>query len=224
MLRELSPDLWVAERALRFFGIEIGTRMTVARLADGSLFVHSPSALDSETRHDLDALGAVRFVVAPNRFHHLFVGDYFGAYPEARIYAAPGLAEKRRDLAFHGVLGDDAEPAWADQIDQLVFRAMALFNEVVFCHRRSRTLILTDLAFNVQEAPSLVARFLFRLTGAYRRFGADRIGKCLIRDRQAGRAALDRILAWDFDRVIVAHGDVLKTGGHETLRTSFAWL
>jgi len=224
VLRRLAPDLWVAERPQRFLGIEMGTRMTVVRLADGSLSLHSPVALDDETRRELDALGPVRAVVAPNRFHHLHVGDYPAAYPEASIYAAPGLAEKRRDLTFHAVLGDDPAPVWAGRLEQLVFRGLPVFNEVVFFHPPSQTVVLTDLAFNVRRTPSLVSYLFFALDDAYGKFGPGRIERWLVRDRDAARVALERLLAWDFDRVVVAHGDILERDGREAVRASFAWL
>jgi hypothetical protein len=224
MFRELATDLWVTERPQRFFGIEMGTRMSVVRLADGGLFVHSPVHLDNDTRRALDALGPVRAVVAPNRYHHLYVGEYFTAYPEARIYAAPGLPEKRADLSFHGVLTDEAPALWAGQIDQLVFRALPVLNDALFFHRRSRTLIVTDLVFNLLHTNSLATRLVFSLDGAYGRFGPSRLWRLLTRDRATARAAVDRILSWNFDRVVLAHGDVLETGGHEAFRQGFAWL
>src|SRR5919202_2528343 len=92
MLRELSPNrLWTAEMPLRFYGIEVGTRMSICRLSDDSLWLHSPLKLNEELKGVLDWLGAVRFVVSPNKLHPLFIGDYFAAYPETRIYAPPGL-------------------------------------------------------------------------------------------------------------------------------------
>ena len=80
-LRQLAQDLWVAERTQRFYGLEVGTRMTVIRLADGSLLLHSPVALASELRRELDAIGRVCFAVAPNRVHHLYAGKVAEAYP-----------------------------------------------------------------------------------------------------------------------------------------------
>lgn len=225
-LREIAPDLWVTERPLRFFGAEVGTRMTVVRLQPGgALWLHSPVALDPGLRKELDALGPVRFVVAPNRFHHLYAGDYVSAGPEVELFAAPGLPEKRRDLAFHAVLGDEAPAGWAGQIDQLFFRGAPLANEVVFCHRASSTLLLTDLAFNYGPETPPTTRFLLRLIDAYDQFGPSRVEKWLVvRDRAAARSCLEQVLAWDFDRAIVAHGRVLETGAREALRAGYAWL
>ena len=223
-LRELARDLWVAERPQRFYGLEVGTRMTVIRLAEGSLLLHSPVALDPALRGALDALGSVRFAVAPNRVHHLHAGEVARAYPEARLWVAPGLERKRPDLAFVGVLGDEAPDAWKGQVDQVFFRGRPYENEVVFLHRASRTLLLCDLAFHFGPSTAPATRLLMRLLRSYGRFGPSRLDPWLIRDRRAARRSLERILAWDFDRVVVAHGDVLESGGREALRRGYAWL
>ena len=96
--------------------------------------------------------------------------------------------------------------------------------EIVFCHRPSRTLLLTDLAFNVRESPSLPTRLWLRLNGVYGRFGPSRVARALIRDRAAARDSLDRILAWDFDRVVVSHGVVLESRGRRVLRNAYQWM
>ena len=223
-LRPLAPGLWVAERPLRFLGMELGARMSVLRLGDGGLLLHSPVRLDPHLRAELDGLGPVRALVAPNRFHHLFVADYLAAFPDARGYAAPGLERKRADLGFYDVLDDEPPPLWAGRLDQLVFRAMPILNEVVFFHPATRTLIVTDLVFNVQRAESAIDRVLLRLDGVYRRVAIGRVERRFVRDRRAARAAIDRVLAWDFDRLVLAHGDVLEHGGREALRAAFAWL
>jgi hypothetical protein len=120
-LEALAPNLWVAARPLKLIVGNVGTRMTVIRLADGTLFLHSPVQLDTDTRAALDAVGPVRWVVAPNKVHHLFVADYLTAYTDARAYGAPGLAEKRKDLRFEAVLSDQGPAAWRDEIDQHLF-------------------------------------------------------------------------------------------------------
>ncbi|MDX2166046.1 MAG: DUF4336 domain-containing protein [Deltaproteobacteria bacterium] len=224
MLRQLAEDLWVVERPLRFAGVEVGTRMTVVRLRDGSLFLHSPVALDEALRAALLRVGVPRYAVAPNRFHHLFVGDYRRAFSTVRLFAAPGLAEKRTDLQFDAVLSAVPPPDWAGQLDQEFFAGLPIMNEVVFAHRASRTLITADLAFNFGPAAPFATRLAFRLVGAYGRFGPSRVEKLLVRDRAAARAALQRILTWDFDRVVVTHGAVLESGGREALRAGYAWL
>jgi hypothetical protein len=203
---------------------DIGTRMTVIRLSGGGLFLHSPVRLGEPTRRALDALGPVRAVVAPSKVHHLFVADYIAGYPQARVYGAPGLAEKRKDLQLHGVLGDHAPSEWNGEIEQHLFRGASFMNEVVFFHPATRTLILTDLAFNVPADKTAGARIFYWLTGAAGRFGPHRIVRLAIRDRRAARESVDRILRWNFDRVTVTHGDVLECGGKQRFAAAFDFL
>lgn len=223
-LRQLAKDLWVAERPQSFYGLPVGARMTVIRLAGKRLLLHSPVALDPELREQLDALGQVCFAVAPNRVHHLHAGEVAQAYPGARLWVAPGLERKRRDLVFEAVLTDEAPVEWRDEVDQVFFRGRPYENEVVFFHIPSRTLLLCDLAFNFGPSSAALTRLLMKAIRSYGRLGPSKLDPLLIRDRGAARESLQRILAWDFDRVIVAHGDVLESGGHETLRRGYSWL
>lgn len=223
-LRLLAPDLWVADRPLKLVVGDIGARMTVIRLPDGGLFLHSPVRLDGETRAALDALGPVRAVVAPSKVHHLFVADYAAAYPGAELHGAPGLAEKRRDLRFHAVLRDEPAPPWQGRLEQHRFRGAPSLEEVIFFHPASRTLVLTDLAFNVPAHRTAGARLYHWVTGSAGRFGPHRLVRLMIRDRRAARASVETILGWDFDRVIVSHGDVLEAGGRDRFAAAFAFL
>jgi len=222
--RALASDLWVVDRPQRFYGLPVGTRMSVIRLAGGGLLLHSPIALDPYVRRELDALGPVRFVVAPNRVHHLYAGAVAKSYPDSRLWIGPGLEVKRPDLAYVAILGDEAPPEWRGQVDQVFFRGRPYENEVVFFHRASRTLIMCDLAFNFGPSAPLTTRIWMRLMLSYGTFGPSKLDPLLIRDRPAARASLEKILAWDFDRVIVAHGDVLERGGRALLRDGYAWL
>src|SRR5262245_28517635 len=130
-LRELVRDqLWVAEMPVVLGGFAIGARMTVVRLPDGGLWLHSPVALRGALKRELDALGPPRCLVAPSRFHYQHVVEFARAYPEARIYAAPGVMPKLRRLAVHAVLGDAPPPEWGGVCEQAAFRGSFLFDEV----------------------------------------------------------------------------------------------
>lgn len=220
-LRALAPDLWVASRPLPMWIGDIGCRMTVVRAADGGLLLHSPVTLDAATREALDRIGPVRWIVGPSRVHHFYLGDWAAAYPDALLCGAPGLPEKRRDLRFHRALDAAVPPPWGPEIPMLLFAGAPSMNELVFLHAPSRTLVLTDLAFHV-PADGGRARIFHRLVGATWRFGPHRIIRLAIRDRRAARASLEAILRWDFDRVIVSHGEVLERGGQAAMREAFA--
>jgi hypothetical protein len=202
----------------------IGHRMTVAQLADGTLWLHSPVAFSSALADELAKLGPVAHVVAPNCMHDTFLEGWFAAYPSARFHGAKGFSKFRPDLKFTDPLGDTPDPAWAAVFDQRLMRGMPRLNEVVFLHRASRTLIVTDLAFNLGPEMPFLSRVLLRINDCYCRFGPSRLLRTAIKDRAALRGSLDEILNWDFDRVVLSHGRNLETGAKDALRTAFAFL
>ncbi len=223
MLAPITDGLWSTTRPLRFLGLETGTRMTIVRLADGGLFVHSPVGLDDALRSAVDDLGRVVAIVAPSLFHNLYVGEWRAAYPDARRCCCPGLERKRPALAWDRVLGDVPEPEWRADLDQVFFGARSLENEVVFFHRATRTIVLADAVFNLGTHPSALTRFVMWVMGGTEP-GATWLERLLIRDRAAARAQVDRMLAWKADRIVLTHGDVIATGGTEVLRKAYAWL
>lgn len=224
MLRRLADDVWVVERPQTFYGLPVGARMTVVRLDDGRLLLHSPLPLVGRLGAEVAALGKVAYAVAPNRVHHLYAGDVARAHPEARLWVAPGLPEKRPDLVHEAVLDDEAPVEWRGQLEQAFFRGRPYENEVAFFHRKSRTLVLCDLAFNFGPRDALPTRVLMKLLRSYGKLGPSKLDPLLIRDRRLARASLERILSWDFDRVIVAHGDVQESGGYPLIRDGYSWL
>jgi hypothetical protein len=222
MLHSIARDLWVAEQPLRYLGIALTTRMTIVRLTDGTLMVHSPIRLTDELRSAAASAGRVRFIVAPNRFHHLFVPDWQKTYPDAQTFCAPGLDTKRADLKFTAILGDDPPAAWADEIDQAFMRAFPPLNEIVFFHRKTRTLIFTDLLFNIARHDSAYARFLLRLDGAFHGPAIPRSFRLPLRLKRVECVAfLHRLVSWDFDRAILAHGEIIDSGAKPAIER--AW-
>ncbi len=222
MLTPFAEDLWIEPRRVRFFGVEAGTRMTIVRLTGGGLFVHSPVALDEETRRAVDALGEVRAVVAPSIFHHLYVGQWIAAYPTAVFGGCPGLDRKRRDLALTMVLGDEPHEVWREELDQVSFSARRE-NEVDFYHRKSRTLIVADALLNLSQHDDPLTRVVARLMGN-RGPGLGWMEPIMVRDRALARRQVDRMLDWDIDKVVLAHGTLVEGSGGDVLRAAYTWL
>lgn len=218
----VAADIWTTARPQRFWGLECGTRTTVVRLSDGGLFVHCPVSLDADTRRDIDALGPVHAVVASSLYHHLYVGEWMQAYPDALFCACPGLAEKRPDLRFGHVLGDDPHPLWAADLEQVFFSAR-FEKEVVFFHTRTRTLVCADALLNLRQHPSWHTRAVARLMGNSAP-GKGWLEYIAVRDWKIGRQQVDRMLRWDIERIVLAHGALVERDGRRVLRDAYAWL
>jgi hypothetical protein len=224
-LDEADRGLWTFHQPLSVMGAQIGCRMTVLRLTNGELLVHSPIGLTPELRRRLDGLGGVRHVLAPNADHYFFVEGYSRAYPDARLYATAGVAEKLPGVRFDVSLEyPRVEPAWTDTVDQAYFRASDKLQELVLFHRASRTLVTADLAFNVQSSGGLLSGLMLRLNDSYRSFGPSRVCRRLITTPDVARRDLDAILAWSPERVVVSHGEILLSGAKDALRRGYRWL
>lgn len=222
MLESWTEDIWIATREIRFFGVETGARMTVVRLSGGGLFVHSPVALDPETRAEVDALGEVRAVVAPSLFHHLYVGEWMEAYPNAVFAACQGLDWKRPDLAFTCILGDTPHASWAGEIEQVYFSSRRE-NEVVFFDRRSNTMICADALLNLSVHASPMTKFVAKVMGNDAP-GTGYVERVMVRDRVVARRQVDRILEWEPERIILAHGGLVHEKGADAIRHAYAWI
>lgn len=227
MLTPFGPEIWCLEGdPVVVMGFRYPTRAVVIRLASGDLWVCSPVGLNDEMRAQLAALGPVRHIVAPNSLHHLSLPQWAAAYRDTRIHAPPGLREKRADIRFDDDLGDRPNPDWADEIDQVVMRGNRITSEVVFFHKASRTVLFTDL---LQQFPPgwfsgwrrIVAR-LDLMIGPEPR--VPRKFRLAFSDRKAARAALQRILDWPAERVIMAHGAPVTQDGRAFLLRAFSWL
>lgn len=194
--------------------------MTVIRIGDGSLVLHSPVPITAALRDELAALGPVGSIAVP-RAHGRFAGEAAQIHPDARLLAAPTPPRKRASLPFGGALADHPPAAWAGHIETHLLHGFRL-QEVVLFHRPSKTLVITDLCFHIRRASSRGARFFFRANGMWQRFGPSRtIRRIGVGDRAAFRRSLERVLAWDFERIVPGHGDVVERGGKDALRA--AW-
>ena len=199
--------------------LRVPRRMTVIRLASGALLLHSPNPLVPELRRSLEELGPVRFLIAPSLMHASFLEDYLAAFPGAKLFAAPGLSVVRPELALEAELGDEesggglsagAAP-WGEEIDHLLTEGVPRLNEVAFFHRPTRTLLLTDYAHNVGPDNPWLTRLVFRAIRGYGGLGPTRYFRSLVEDPAAVWRSVERIARWDFERVLVCHGQESAT-------------
>ena len=233
-LKPVAPDVWIVDGpviGMAYFGFRIPftTRMTVVRLSDGSLWLHSPTPAEPALCEAIDALGPVRFLIAPNKIHYWWIGNWKSRYPEATTWAAPGVAAHaaERFAGFHHELDATAPETWRGEIDQVAVPGDYL-TEIDFLHRPSRTLILTDFIENFE--PGKVTcwrwRLLMKVGGV-----SDPDGKMpydlrttFLRHREAFKAAVETMLAWHPERILLAHGRWYANNAEAELRRACRWV
>jgi hypothetical protein len=224
-IRDFVPGtIWLAKYPVRLAAARFEARTTVVRLDDGSLVVHSPGPLDHAMRDWITGLGPVAVILAPGNFHHLHVSAWQRAFPGAATWICPGTERRAPALRFDGVLGARLPPPMQAAFDQVLVRGR-LMSEVALLHRPTRTLLLVDLVERFgDDTPGVnrVLRWSMKLLGMWNRPApAPEYRIAGWHDRAAARAALERILAWDFERVVIAHGDPIEHDPKAVLRR--AW-
>ncbi len=227
MLEPFGPSLYVAEGpTVSFFGFPYPTRMAVARLLDGDVWVWSPIALTPELVDAVDRIGPVRYIVSPNKLHHLFLQEWADHWPAARLYAPPGLARKKAALRFYAELGDEPSSPWEGEIDQVVFRGSFAMAEVAFFHRDSRTAIIGDLIQRFSDANiSGWKGMVMRLGGLVgERGGTPRDWRASFLRHGPARAALQKVLEWNPERLLIAHGLCAQSGATRIIMAALNWI
>ena len=224
-LRHLADGLAVLDHPdFSMMGLQIGTRSTLVRLADGTWLLHSPGNLSAEALAEVRALGEVSHIVAANAFHHLFLGKAIAAFPQARVLAASGVKAKNPDLRIDEVLGSTLPAGFAGTLEMARLDGADPLDEHVLWHAPSRTLVTVDALFHLPRMTGLT-KFGMMLNGVGDRPCVSRLARtAFVKDHASAGRSVDRMLAgWDVERVIMAHGDVIETGGADALREAWAF-
>ena len=234
--KPLSLDIGMVDGPLEYFRIAgvrlplpFSTRMTVVRLKNGDLFLHSPIAFQASLAGHLQSMGTIRYLVSPNQFHYAHIGEWSRAFPDAVTWASPGVrarAQARRiDVQFKRDLAVEAPEEWRDEIEQTVVPG-GIFGEIVFFHKLSKTIILADTILNLElDKLRQPWRFAAWLTGMYYPNGQLFFGMRLplVLQKRRTRVAVEKILSWRPERIIISHGRCFETNGEKVLRRVFAW-
>lgn len=231
-LKLVAQDIWVVDGPMiRFYGLPFSTRATVIRQKNGDVWVHSPTKLDSGLITELNDLGPIRHLIAPNWIHYAYVAEWQAQFPQAVSWAAPGVRERAEsrgmDMRFDHDLGDFAEAPWQDEIDQQIVHGSNMHREAVFFHRASETLILTDLIENF-EAKKLpwwmrLAAFFAGITDPDGKMPPD-MRQTFRNGKDELRKAVDLMIDWSPERIIIAHGRWYTSDGVNELKRAFRFV
>jgi hypothetical protein len=216
-LVEVADGVWTVPAPLRFFGVQINTRMSVCKLADGGIVLIGPVSHSEALAASVDAVGPVRAIIAPNLLHHLYVGEWMAAYSGARSFAAKGVAAKRPELSFSATLGPAYDEVFGAEVERFPIDGMPRLNESLFVHHGSRTLIATDFCFYMPEAKGFAAVFA-ALMGVRKKVRVEPIFKAWIKDKTAFRASLLPLRALQIDHLSMCHHEVISGDATATLQ------
>ncbi len=220
-LYEYQKDrIWLKEYPIRYAGTRFNSRMTIIRLSTGNLFIHSPSEIEDHTKGAIDKLGSVEFIVAPGSYHYLHVSSAQRAFPEAETFICPGIERKVPEIEFDWLLGDRPDERWKEDFEQVLVRGNRVIWEVAFYHKPTRTLILVDLIENFTDRTEDVSwtlklwwKGVFRMWDNPKPAPEYQMGW---KDKKAASKSLKRILSWDFERIIISHGDLIEQNAKQT--------
>ena len=218
-MRQFADGIYIEEAVVRFYGVQLQTRMAVVLLPLGRLLLYSPIWLTPALRSELERLGQVAYILSPNKIHNQALRGYAEAFPKAEIHAPPGLAERCPDLRIGRTLEDEAPPEWRDTLDQALTAGNVFFSEAILLHRASRTLLVGDLVEYVDGSTlSGFGRAAARLFGV----GSEPVGSPEFRlythDPDLAARAFARIEAWDFDKIFLCHGRLITEDAKRVLK------
>lgn len=213
-----AGQIWLHTYPVRLAGTSFEARMTVVRLTSGDIMLHSPCDITSAVAQEISALGPVTHIVVPGNFHHLHARSAQVAFPHAKTWICPGTEKRAPGLKYDAVLSDESPEAWRGEIDQVVVQGSRIMREAAMYHRASRSLILVDLIENFTDATPRIGgalkfwfKHVMRMWNNPRPAPEYRMGWD---SRAAAAQSLKRILAWDFDRIIISHGDLIEHDAH----------
>jgi hypothetical protein len=224
-----AKNVWTIDGPnVRDFGVMFTTRMVVVRLSDGSVWVNSPVSVPFDTLKDITVLGPVRYLVAATPRHVWRLEGWHTLFPDAQMWAprTSPLTLEKRHVVLTGTLGDTPPQGWAEDLDQLAFKGNPLIEEVIFFHKQSGTVILDDL---IQIHPVVKGKALrnalIKLAGvSYPHGGVALDIRLSFTNRNLARRSLEKLLSWEFDKLIIAHGECIEKGAKAFVERAFRWL
>jgi len=246
VIRSLTPNITILSVPfLRYDKVKLGGRSTIVKLATGNLAVFSPVSLTDEARSTVNSLGGkVSYLIAPDVEHHLNLAPWKREFASAKVIGPEGLAEKRKEqgneeVPFDVVFTKENKRALklpqelADEFDVEYFDGHKN-KEIVFVHRKDKTMIQADLIFNLPSTEQFSKTGEDASSGFWTRAvlylvstrgnGQQRFNWYVIPSDKTSLAASAKVVdAWSFDRIIPCHGDVIETGGKDVFRRMFAW-
>lgn len=228
-LQEFAENIWLADGpVVRDTGTYFTTRMTIVKLSNAAIWISSPVPVSFATLKSISALGEIRYLIAATPRHVWRLDSWHTLFPEAELWASrPTLFTLQKGhLPISGYLTDTPADAWSADFEQLEFKGNPLLSEVLFFHRKTHTVLLDDIIMRnpVMEGKPLT-NLIFKMGGVqYPDGGVTLDMKMTFINRSLARQSLERLLSWDFDKLIIAHGPCIESSAKEYIKKAFRWL
>jgi hypothetical protein len=213
----VADRIWSLERPVWFSGARLRTRTTVVRLDDGSLLLHTPAPPTDVLARELRALGPVRWLVVPNRWHHLGAPAAAAQFPEATLVGPGSALDRNPSLRLDLRLDDGKFGEQVPELDRLPLAGVPFWDETVLYHRPTRTLLGADIVCSAGGNDHFTWRLGARLTGCYERVRVPPDARKKLEDRAAAARSLRAMLQLPAERLIIGHGDVIEEGWRDQL-------
>ncbi len=194
--------------------MKLPVRSSLVQLRNASVLFSPGSKLTTE---QLKSLGNVTDIVGPNLLHLAGVPLAIRTFPQAKLWGPKGAHEKRPEINWPAVTSEEIWP-FQSELPMVSLAGVSRLNEMVFIHRESKSLIVSDLVFNLVDASGLGARIILGLFGTYRKFGISKLFVKSINDKIAFKRSIDQLMTYDFDNIIMGHGHIVEGNGKALLQ------
>jgi len=192
---------------------QLPNRTTLVKLKSGGILISPSKDLQLS---EIPKGFIVTDICAPNLFHHLGLRNAQELFPNAKIWAAPGLNIKRKNIKFNGVFFQDPWP-YSDELPLYFINGMPKVNEVVFYHKSSKTLIVTDLFFNLLNVSGIKAKIIFNLMGTYKKFAISKLFIKTIDNKKLFTESMEKIFELEIDKIFMSHGVAVECHAKDLL-------
>lgn len=201
---------------LCFWGLNLGRRVTLLQISGERLVVHSTGPFTEDHLRAMEQLGRPAFLIEATTMHDTFSRQGRDALPDAEFFIPEGFPKQAAGSAARPLC--EIDKVTSGEMQTVCLEGMRFLTEYACFHPASRTLILGDLLFNLEQSSGYTKWAMRHLLGVKAWPAIDRPVRMAVKDKGAFVSSLRRILAWDFDRVIVAHGSVIETNGKDIFR------
>ncbi|MEM6280294.1 MAG: hypothetical protein AAF733_12505 [Verrucomicrobiota bacterium] len=218
-MRDLGPNIRLLSYPLSLFGMKVGRQVTLFRLSSGKLVIHSTAPFPEADVNAIREFGEPTWLLDATNFHDTLTRPGVAAFPDLP-YLVPDrfpLSGKVKSQPL-----EDVPAEWEGELDVIKIDGMPSINEHVFFHRKSKTLVVADLLFNLPDSVgAFTLGFLRLISGIKQHPGNSRMFRLAIQDRDAFESSLQKLLALDFAQIIVAHGEPIAVDAKSTLARVF---